>query len=128
MADDAPAFFQDPTVDMGIGGIQSHLHSWFYGPRLAKQMLYTGVRLPASRLYDLGQVNEIYPDLASLHAEALAIAHHIAAKDPRPLLQAKRAVDITTDIMGRHYVLSRMEELLDPPMPPLNLTMPRDRR
>src|SRR5262249_15599585 len=25
------AFFMDPTADMGIGGIQSHLHSWFYG-------------------------------------------------------------------------------------------------
>ena len=27
------AFFMDPTATMGIGGIQSHLHTWFYGPR-----------------------------------------------------------------------------------------------
>ena len=42
------AFFMDPTVTMGIGGIQSHLHTWFYGPRLAKEMIYSGMRLPAS--------------------------------------------------------------------------------
>ena len=34
------AFFRDPTATMGIGGIQSHLHTWFYGPRLAKEMIY----------------------------------------------------------------------------------------
>lgn len=120
------AFFMDPTVDMGIGGIQSHLHSWFYGPRLAKQMLYSGMRLPAARLYAMGQVNDIYADLETLHRETLALAHHISTKDLRPLRQAKRASDITMDIMGRHYVLSRMEELLDPPMPPFSLGRPGD--
>jgi hypothetical protein len=29
------------------------------------------------------------------------------------LRQAKRASDITMDIQGQHYVLSRMDELLD---------------
>jgi enoyl-CoA hydratase/carnithine racemase len=49
------AFFMDPTVQMGIGGVQSHLHTWFYGPRLAKEMIYGGLRLPAQRLYAMGQ-------------------------------------------------------------------------
>ena len=114
------AFFMDPTVTMGIGGIQSHLHTWFYGPRLAKEMIYSGMRLPASRLYALGQVNRMYPDLDALHREALAFAQQIAQQDPAPLRQAKRAVDITMDIMGQHYVGSRMAELLDP-MPPMRL-------
>jgi enoyl-CoA hydratase/carnithine racemase len=118
------AFFMDPTADMGIGGIQSHLHTWFYGPRLAKQMIYTGMRVPATRLYAMGQVNGLAADLETLHQETLAIAHQIAAKDARPLLQAKRASDITMDIMGQHYVVSRMAELLDPPMPPMQLQMP----
>lgn len=107
------AFFRDPTVSMGIGGIQSHLHTWFYGPRLAKEMIYSGMRLPARRLYELGQVNRLYPDTETLHAAALAFAHEIAPGDPAALRQAKRAVDITMDIAGQHYVLSRMEELLD---------------
>ena len=37
----------------------------------------------------------------------------------------KRRSDITMDIMGRHYVTSRMEELLDV-MPPMNLHLPDD--
>jgi enoyl-CoA hydratase len=114
------AFFMDPTASMGIGGIQSHLHTWFYGPRLAKEMIYGGTRLPATRLYAMGQVNRVYPDLETLHREALGFAHVIAQQDPAPLRQAKRASDITMDIMGRHYVVSRMGELLDP-MPPMQL-------
>ena len=119
------AFFMDPTATMGIGGIQSHLHTWFYGPRLAKEMIYGGTRLPASRLYAMGQVNRLYPDTATLRAEALAFAKEIATRDPAPLRQAKYASDITMDIMGRHYVTSRMEELLDV-MPPMNLHLPDD--
>jgi enoyl-CoA hydratase/carnithine racemase len=118
------AFFRDPTAAMGIGGIQSHLHTWFYGSRLAKEMLYSGMRLPAERLYAMGQVNRLYPDLATLHAETLAFADEIAEQDPAPLRQAKRAVDITMDIQGQHYVTSRMEELLDV-MPPMDLGMAR---
>jgi enoyl-CoA hydratase/carnithine racemase len=117
------AFFMDPTATMGIGGIQSHLHTWFYGPRLAKEMIYSGMRLPASRLYAMGQVNRLYPDLETLHTETLAFAHEVAKQDPAPLRQAKYASDITMDIMGRHYVTSRMEELLDV-MPPMNLKLP----
>jgi len=107
------AFFMDPTARMGIGGIQSHLHSWFYGSRLAKEMIYTGMRLPAQRLYEMGQVNRLFPDIDTLHREAFSIAQEIAKQDPLPLRQAKRAADITMDIQGQHYVVSRMEELLD---------------
>jgi enoyl-CoA hydratase/carnithine racemase len=107
------AFFRDPTAGMGIGGIQSHLHTWFYGPRLAKEMIYSGMRLPARRLYEMGQVNRLYPDTETLHREVMTFAHEVAERDPLPLRQAKRAADITMDIQGQHYVLSRMEELLD---------------
>ena len=116
------AFFRDPTASMGIGGIQSHLHTWMYGPRLAKEMIYSGMRLPARRLYELGQVNRLYPDVETLHSETLAFAQEVARMDPVPLRQAKRAADITMDIMGQHYVLSRMEELLDE-FPQMNLRL-----
>jgi enoyl-CoA hydratase len=117
------AFFMDPTATMGIGGIQSHLHTWFYGPRLAKEMIYSGMRLPATRLYAMGQVNRLYPDLETLHRETLEFAREVAQKDPAPLRQAKRAADITMDLMGQHYVVSRMSELLDV-MPPMDLHLP----
>ena len=107
------AYFRDPTLRMGIGGIQSHVHTWFYGPRLAKEMIYSGMRLSARRLYELGQVNRLYPDTDALHAGAIEFAGEVARNDPAALRQAKRAVDITMDIAGQHYMLSRMEELLD---------------
>jgi enoyl-CoA hydratase len=116
------AFFRDPTASMGIGGIQSHIHTWFYGPRLAKEMIYSGMRLPASRLYSQGQVNRLYPDVETLHAETLAFAQEVAKQDPVPLRQAKRASNITMDIQGQHYVTSRMEELLDD-FPRMNLRL-----
>jgi enoyl-CoA hydratase/carnithine racemase len=116
------AFFRDPTASMGIGGIQSHIHTWFYGPRLAKEMIYSGMRLPAARLYAQGQVNRLYPDVETLHAETMAFAHEVAKQDPLPLRQAKRASNITMDIQGQHYVMSRMEELLDD-FPRMNLRL-----
>lgn len=109
------AFFMDPTAAMGIGGIQSHLHTWFYGPRLAKEMIYSGEPIPAARLHAMGQVNRLYPDLESLHEAAFDFGRGVAAKDQVALRQAKRASDTTMDIMGQHYVLSRMGELLDSP-------------
>ncbi len=107
------AYFFDPAVQMGIGGIQSHLHTWFYGPRLAKEMIYGSVRLPARRLYEMGQVNRIYEDLETLHSEAEVFARYVAQQNPAAIRQAKRAADITMDIQGQHYVVSRMAELLD---------------
>jgi enoyl-CoA hydratase/carnithine racemase len=116
------AFFRDPTATMGIGGIQSHLHTWFYGPRLAREMIYSGMRLPAQRLYQMGQVNRLYPDVETLHEQTLHFANELAAQDPVALRQAKRASQITQDIQGEHYVLSRMEELLDE-QPQMNLRL-----
>ena len=109
------AFFMDPTATMGIGGIQSHLHTWFYGPRLAKEMIYGGERLPAERLFAMGQVNRIYPDLTALHENTMTFAARVAGQNQVALRQAKRAADITMDIMGQHYVSSRMQELFDEP-------------
>jgi len=111
----ADAFFMDPTAAMGIGGIQSHLHTWFYGPRLAKEMIFGGGRISAERLFAAGSVNRLYPGLDELHSEAARFAAHVSMQDPVALRQAKRASDITMDIMGQHYVISRMRELLDEP-------------
>jgi enoyl-CoA hydratase/carnithine racemase len=85
-------------------------------------MIYSGMRLGAERLYAMGQVNRLAADVDALHDDALAFAHEVATVDPAPLRQAKRAVDTTMDIMGQHYVLSRMAELLDPlPAPSFEL-------
>jgi enoyl-CoA hydratase len=110
------AFFVDPTAALGIGGIQSHLHTWFYGPRLAKEMIWSGNRLPAKRLYEMGSVNRLYPR-QELRDAARSFAAEIAEVDPPVLRQAKRASNMTTDIMGMHYISSRMAELMDTDQP-----------
>ncbi|TMK64793.1 MAG: enoyl-CoA hydratase [Actinobacteria bacterium] len=106
------AFFRDPLVQFGVGGIQSHGHTWAYGPRLAKEMLFTGNPIPAMRLYQMGMVNRVVTR-DRLDAETMEAAHQIAEMPAFGLRQAKRAVNTTMDIMGQHYILSRMEELLD---------------
>jgi enoyl-CoA hydratase/carnithine racemase len=107
------AFFRDPlAVVGGIGGIQAPVHAWFYGPRIAKEMLYSGMRVPASRLFAMGTVNRLYPR-DELARETLAFAQSVAEVDPLPLRQAKRSVNITMDIMGQHYITSRFAELID---------------
>jgi enoyl-CoA hydratase/carnithine racemase len=88
-------------------------------------MLYSGMRLPASRRYDMGQVNRVGADASTLQRDALELAQEIAKRDPAPSRRAKRASNITMDIVGRRYVLSRMEELLDP-APALTLQLPHD--
>jgi enoyl-CoA hydratase len=110
------AFFSDPTAQLGIGGIQSPLHPWFYGPRIAKEMIWSGTRVAASRLYDMGTVNRLYPR-AELRQATHTFAGQIALIDPAVLRQAKRATNITTDIMGMHYITNRMEELMDTDQP-----------
>jgi enoyl-CoA hydratase len=106
------AFFRDPMPSTGMGGILAPMATWLYGPRLAKEMLFSGMRLPARRLYDMGAVNRIVPR-EQLWPETLAFATEIAALDPWSLRQAKRAVNTATDLMGHHHVATRLTEQLD---------------
>jgi enoyl-CoA hydratase/carnithine racemase len=106
------AFFSDPLVHMGAGGIPAPIHAWMYGPRLAKEMLFSGMRMPAERLYAAGLVNRIYPR-EELTARTLEFAKEIARADPIAHQQAKRSVNITMDIAGQHYIANRFSEVLD---------------
>jgi len=111
-ADDA--FFRDPLASMGVGGIQAPVHTWLYGPRLAKEMLFSGMRVGARRLYEMGAVNRLYPR-DELREATMAFAREIASVDASALRQAKRAVNTTMDLMGQHHVASRFADLLDGP-------------
>jgi enoyl-CoA hydratase len=107
------AFFRDPLAGLaGTGGIQAPLHTWMYGPRLAKEMIFSGMRLPAERLYQMGLVNRLYPR-ERLAEEAIAFAREVALVEPRALREAKRSVNMTMDLMGQHLVRSRFEDLMD---------------
>jgi enoyl-CoA hydratase len=96
-ADDA--FFADPVVRMGIPGVEYFAHPWMLGPRLAKEVLFTGERFGADRAYQAGMVNRVVPrgDLATA---TFALAEQIATMPAFGLMLAKRAVNQCEDQMG----------------------------
>ena len=93
------AKFSDPVVNMGIGGVEYHGHTWEWGARKAKEMLFTGRSMTAQEAERLGMVNKVVP-LDDLRAETRALAEEIAKKHPFALRQAKRAVNQTLDVQG----------------------------
>ncbi len=95
------AFFADPVVRMGVPGVEYFAHPWVMPPRVAKEFLFTGERMPARRAYELGVVNRVVPR-AELAAATLALAERIAAMPRMGLALAKRAVNQAEDLQGLH--------------------------
>lgn len=94
------ARFSDPVVRMGIGGVEYHGHTWEFGARKAKELLFTAGAIDAHEAHRLGMVNRVVP-LADLQTATLALADEIAQMHPHALLMAKRAVNQTLDVMGQ---------------------------
>ena len=93
------AFFADPVLRMGIPGVEYFAHPWMLGPRLAKEVLFTGERFGARRAYEVGMVNVVVPR-AELESRTFALAERIATMPRFGLSLAKRAVNQCEDQMG----------------------------
>ena len=93
------AKFSDPVVNMGIGGVEYHGHTWEFGARKAKELLFTGRAMTAEEAERVGMVTRVVP-LDDLRSETRALALEIAQKHPFALRQAKRAVNQTLDVIG----------------------------
>ncbi len=93
------ATFFDPVINLGIGGVEYHGHTWEWGARKAKELLFTGRAMTAEEAERLGMVMKVVP-LDDLRAETRALAEEIAKKHPFALRQAKRAVNQTLDVQG----------------------------
>jgi enoyl-CoA hydratase len=96
-ADDA--YFADPVVRMGIPGVEYFAHPWILGPRLAKEVLFTGGRFGAERAYQVGMVSRVVPR-ESLSDVTFELAGQIAGMPAFGLALAKRAVNQCEDQMG----------------------------
>jgi enoyl-CoA hydratase len=104
------ATFSDPVVNMGIGGVEYHGHTWEWGPRKAKELLFTGGKITALEAERLGMVNRVVP-LDDLRAETRALAAEIATKHPFALRQAKRAVNQTLDVQGFYAAIQSVFDI-----------------
>ena len=93
------AEFSDPVLMMGICGVELHAHTWEFGPRKAKEILFMGSSITAEEARELGMVNKVVP-LDELVPATMAMAHRIAQQDAFALRMAKRAVNHTMDIQG----------------------------
>ncbi|TPG32474.1 enoyl-CoA hydratase [Mycolicibacterium hodleri] len=93
------AFFADPTVQMGIPGVEYFAHPWQMGPRFAKEFLFLGSRVGAEEAQRLGMINRVVPR-DDLETTVLDAARRIAERPTLGLALAKRAVNQCEDLMG----------------------------
>ena len=93
------AQFSDPVGLMGMPGVEFFAHPWEFGPRRAKQILFTASALSAEQARECGMVNEVVP-LETLDQRVMSLAAEIAAMDPWAVRLAKRAINNAVDAMG----------------------------
>lgn len=94
------AFFQDPVLKMGVPGVEYFAHAFEMHPRIAREFLYLGERLPAKRAYELGMVNRVVAR-ETLDETAIAVAAKAAGAPRFALALAKQAFNQLDDIAGR---------------------------
>ena len=73
----------------------------------AREMAYTGRRVPARRAYEVGLVQGVYPDHAALVDGVLQTAREIAAKSPLAVWGTKVAMNYARD----HTVDEGLEQI-----------------
>jgi enoyl-CoA hydratase len=93
------AQFSDPVGLLGMPGVEYFAHPWEFGPRRAKQLLFTASSLSAAEARECGMVNEVVP-LESLYTRVAELAQTIATRDPWAVRLAKRAINGALDTMG----------------------------
>lgn len=98
------AFFQDPVVRMGIPGVEYFAHPYEMNPRIAKEFLMTGDRMPASRAYEVGMVNRVVPR-ADLEAVTYALAAKVAQQPRMGLALTKQAINHVEDLAGKRTAM-----------------------
>jgi len=64
---------------------------------MARELAYTGRRLPAKRALEAGLVNQVYPDQAAMLEDVMGIAREIAEKSPLAVWGSKEMINYTRD-------------------------------
>lgn len=99
------AQFADPTVNIGIPGVEYAGYPWDMGARRAKEFLFTGDFFTARDLLAAGFLNRVVPD-AELAEATLTLARRVAAKPALGLKLAKQGINQMQDTQGMHAHLA----------------------
>jgi enoyl-CoA hydratase len=94
------ATFMDPVVAWGAAGVEYFAYPWEFGPRKAKEFLFTGDTWTAEEARQLGMVNRVVAT-GELAAATLALAAKIATKPAFALRAAKQSVNAALDAQGQ---------------------------
>jgi len=98
------AFFQDPVVRMGFPGVEYFAHAFELPPRVARELLMLGERMPAARAHQFGMVNRIFPREA-LREEVEKIALEIAQRPRFGLALCKQAINHVEEVRGKRSTM-----------------------
>ena len=98
------ATFSDPVVAFGVNGVEYFGHPWEFGPRKAKELLFTGDSFTAQEAMDLGMVNRVVP-AAELDGAAMDMARRIATKPGFALKLAKESVNQALEAQGQYTAM-----------------------
>lgn len=94
------ASFSDPVAALGTNGVEYFVHAWEFGPRRAKELLFTGDAISAEEAESIGMVNHVYAD-DELAAATLRLAERIAARPAFGLRLAKQSVNAALEAQGQ---------------------------
>jgi enoyl-CoA hydratase len=98
------AYFQDPVVRMGVPGVEYFAHAFELPPRIAREFLLLGERMPAERAYQFGMVNRIVPR-DQLQSEVERIAGEIAKRPRFGVALTKQAINHVEDLRGKRTAM-----------------------
>lgn len=98
------AYFQDPVIRMGIPGVEYFAHAFELPPRVAKEFLMMGERLPAARAEAFGMVNRVVARDALTDA-GREMAGKLAAMPRLGLWLSKQAVNQVEDLRGKRSAM-----------------------
>lgn len=98
------SMFSDPVVAFGVNGVEYFAHPWEFGPRKAKELLFTGGRMSAEEALSCGMLNHVVPR-SELTAFTDQLAMRIAQRPSMGLRLAKQSVNQAQDAQGFYSAL-----------------------
>jgi len=89
---------------MGVPGVEYFAHAFELPPRIARELLLLGERMPAARAHHFGMVNRMVPR-EGLRAEVAKMAAEIATRPRFGLTLTRQAINLVEDLRGKRQAM-----------------------